>query len=44
MPVPRARADKWKEKSMKKEEQKKNLGGFRPPPTRAGAVGGAFKV
>ena len=42
--MPRARADKWKEKSMKKEERKKNLGGFRSPPARAGAVAGSFKV
>ena len=42
--MPRARADEWNERSTKKKERKKNLGGFRLPPVRASAVGGAFKV
>ena len=42
--MPRARADERKERSTKKEERKKNLGGCRLPPARAGAVAGAFKV
>ena len=42
--MPKARADERKERSTKKEERKKNLGGCRLLPARAGAVGGAFKV
>ena len=42
--MPRARSDEQKERSTKKEERKKNLGGCRLPPARASAVGGAFKV
>ena len=42
--MPRAKADERKERSTKKEERKKNLGGCRLPAAKAGAVGDAFKV